>query len=123
MPDATHLLVTRIEGTTADHIRFGSNELASSEVVTRISDQLTEMVDAGNVNLLLDIRDVAHIDSQMLGILVTIQNKVQVKGGGIHLVGPTRNVQTMLEISHLNKIFPVHATLEDALVSIGQSDS
>ena len=121
MPDAADLMVTRIEGTTGDLIRFGSNKLADSEIVTKICDQLTQMVEDGNVSLILDISDVAQIGSEMLGILVTIHNKAELKGGGVHLLRPTPNVQTMLQISKLDKIFPVHTELDDAVASLGQS--
>ena len=118
MPDAADLMVTRIEDTTADLIRFGSNELADSDVVTKIVDQLSAMIKSGNATLVLDISDVAHLSSEMLGGLITVHKEATEKNGGVHLLGPTPNVLTMLNVSKLDHIFSIHATLEAAVASV-----
>jgi anti-sigma B factor antagonist len=54
------------------------------------------------------------LDYSGLGVLVGALRRARADGGWIRLVRPTRAVRQALGITHLDRIFPIHDTLDDA---------
>ena len=71
------------------------------------------LIDEGHADVVLDLRDVAFMDSTGLGEFVTVMKQLQDRGGVLTLTAPTAHVRRMLAISgldHLLRIEPSGAT-------------
>jgi anti-anti-sigma factor len=89
---------------------------------TLTPDALEEMFD-GEVRqgekptnlLVVDLTEVPYMDSMGLGMLVT--QYVRLKGKGIHLIaaGMTPRVLQLLELTKVNTVLPMAATVEEAM--------
>src|SRR6266511_4347265 len=92
----------------------GEIDLAS---VPELRDCLHQTIDAGSRQLVVDLRQVSFIDSEGLGVLVGARRRLLGHGrdGGIQLVGAGGLVLRVLRVTSLNGVFPLHATLADAL--------
>ncbi|HEX2572760.1 MAG TPA: STAS domain-containing protein [Polyangia bacterium] len=69
---------------------------------------------ANRALLILSLERVRFIDSSGLGTLVSLLKNLAA-GGRLHLVDVHDDVQVLLRITRLDRIFPVFSTVEDAL--------
>jgi len=86
---------------------------------------LHQTIDAGSRQLVVDLRQVSFIDSMGLGVLLGAKRRLRGHGpdGGIQLVCADGLVLRILRVSGLDGVFPLHATLTDALGGdSGQAD-
>ena len=75
---------------------------------TRVGEKPTSL-------LVVDLSEVPYMDSMGLGMLVT--QYVRLKGKGIHLIvaGMTPRVLQLLELTKVNSVLPMAATVEEAI--------
>jgi anti-sigma B factor antagonist len=95
----------------------GEIDMASAP---ELRECLYQMIDAGSRRLLVDLRQVSLIDSTGLGVLVGAKRRLGEHGyddGCIRLVGAHGLVLRALGLSGLDRAFPLHASLADALGS------
>jgi anti-sigma B factor antagonist len=93
----------------------GEIDLASAP---ELRECLHQLIDAGSRRLVVDLRQVGLIDSAGLGVLVGAGRRLREQGdedGWIRLVGAGRLVLRALRLSGLDRVFPLHATLAEAL--------
>lgn len=65
--------------------------------------------------VVVDLGDVAFMDSAGLGALIGMRKRLASRGGDLRLARPCPSVKLVLEITRANKIFPISATLGEAL--------
>jgi anti-anti-sigma factor len=73
--------------------------------------------------IVLDLRDVTHIDSAGLGTLVGLYLSARSAGGGIKLADLGSRVNRALQVTKLVKVFEVFDTAEDAIASFNKAAS
>jgi anti-sigma B factor antagonist len=73
----------------------------------------------GNRYFVLNIAGVDYIDSSGLGQMVTIWTSVRGKSGHLTVLRPTKRVQRLFEITHLNTIFEILENEDDAVRKAG----
>lgn len=79
--------------------------------------EVTALVEAGRRQLLLDLRQLTHIDSGGVGALVSSYLHVTRRGGQLKLLCPTERSCRVLRITHLITVFDVFNNEEEALRS------
>lgn len=67
---------------------------------------LMAAINGGNVQLAVDMSGVTFIDAAGIGVLVAAANRARSAGGGLSLLAPSRQVQRLLDILHLDAILP-----------------
>jgi anti-sigma B factor antagonist len=93
----------------------GEIDMASAP---ELRECLHQMIDAGSRRLVVDLRQVRLIDSVGLGVLVGARRRLQEHGdddGWIRLAGAGELILRALRLSGLDRVFPLHATLAEAL--------
>jgi len=74
---------------------------------------------AGNKDrVLIDLQKVSFIGSMGVRTLVTPARTIQRRGGKVVLFAPTELVETVLQTSGIDAIFPIHHELADALAAL-----
>ncbi len=71
--------------------------------------------------LILDISAVDHIDSTGIGILAYTYGTMSRAGGVVRVVGAAGKVLHVLQITQLNRVLPMAASVDDARQSIAAS--
>ena len=84
-------------------------------------DAINELTAQGFANILIDMTDVAFMDSSGFGTLLSASKPLRPIGGTLSLCGCNEAITRMLEITRLNTIIPLYRMREDALDSIKQS--
>ncbi len=70
--------------------------------------------DAPGPRLVLDLAQVSYVDSGGLGALVGVLTSTRAAGGDLRLAGPNERVSRVLKTTHLDRVFHIHATAEEA---------
>ena len=73
----------------------------------QLREQLLKLVDTGSTSLIVDLTGVTFIGSTGIGALIAGHNRVREVGGTLTLRGPSRSVLRVMEITALDKVFPI----------------
>jgi anti-sigma B factor antagonist len=84
--------------------------------------QLLEVIGQGAKDVVVDFSNTTFIDSTTLGVLVGGVKRLRPNGGQLSLVSADRNITKIFEITGLDKVFPIHATRDEALAQVGQTE-
>ncbi len=79
-----------------------------------LKDALVEQLEAGCVYLVVDMDQVAFIDSSGLGVLVGALRRAKERSGAVRLVCSRENVLKIFRITGLDKVFPIFSSVEEA---------
>ncbi|MFL6060812.1 MAG: STAS domain-containing protein [Marmoricola sp.] len=81
----------------------------------KLRDKITELVGAGNHDLIIDMERVDFIDSTGLGVLVGSLKKVRAQDGSMALICSQDRLLKIFRITGLDKVFTIHASEQAAL--------
>ena len=85
----------------------------------RLRERLVELVDGGARNVVVDLGRVDFLDSTGLGVLVGGLKRVRAHDGSLHLVCTQEKILKVFRITGLTKVFPIHATVDEAVAATG----
>src|SRR3954467_8340459 len=80
-----------------------------------LRERLNDLVAAGPADLAGDRDEVEFLDSTGLGVLVGGLKRVRSYDGTLRLVCSQEKILKVFRITGLTKVFPIHATLQEAL--------
>lgn len=83
------------------------------ETAFQLGEHALEALRNVSPDLVLDITDVAFMDSTGLKVMVTIQRRAELAGGSFAVVGASRPVQRMLSLTGLDQVFTLHDSMDD----------
>lgn len=84
-----------------------SGRITLGEGSSALRDMLRDLVSQGNKKILLNLSEVSYIDSSGIGELVSGFTTVQNAGGQLKLVGLSKRVKDLLQITKLYTVFEV----------------
>jgi anti-sigma B factor antagonist len=90
----------REDGVTVIHVG-GELDLSS---VPQLRSCLSDLVNRGDTNLLLDLSEVTFCDSTALGVFVGAHRRVVASGGHIEFHKPPASLRNLLVVSGLDQI-------------------
>lgn len=79
---------------------------------------LTQTIDGGHSDLLVDMTQVSYMDSSGFGTLLGVTKKVRPSGGSVNLIGCNEAIHRMLKITRLNTIFGIFDTEDEAVTTL-----
>jgi RNA polymerase sigma-70 factor (ECF subfamily) len=88
-------------------------------VLASFFSAVRERVDSGARSVLIDLAAVNYLDSASIGCLMDIHRLLQEKGGALRLSGLQPRVETMISMTGVHKIVPLHRDEADALAGFG----
>jgi anti-sigma B factor antagonist len=94
-----------------------SGRLTAGAGATQLRETVRQLAEAGDTKVLLNLADVAFMDSTGLGALAAAAELLRGRGGQLRIVNATGPVRHVFQITRLNKIFPDFADEEAALAS------
>jgi anti-sigma B factor antagonist len=94
----------------------GRLDLLSAPEVKR---RLAQEVAAGRPRLVVDLDGTAFMDSSGLGALIGGLKAARLAGGDLRLARPSEQVQVVLRLVKLDRVFRPYATVEQALEGFG----
>jgi len=82
-----------------------------------LKDKLRSLVQQGQKKLLLNLADVAYVDSAGLGAIVQSYTTVTNQGGALKLVNTTKRIKDLLAITKLLTVFDTFDNEAEAVTS------
>ncbi len=83
----------------------------------KLREQLTELVDSGRYDIVVDMSDVEFLDSTGLGVLVGGLKRVRTHDGSLHLVCTQERILKIFRITGLTRVFPIHDSVAAAVAA------
>jgi anti-sigma B factor antagonist len=80
----------------------------------QLRDVLTSEVSRGARRMILDLADLAFMDSTGMQVLLGVRTVLSVRGGTMALVSPQPVVARILELTGADQYIPVYDSLEEA---------
>jgi anti-sigma B factor antagonist len=90
-------------------------------VLSSFFSAVRQKVEAGSRSVLVDLSSVSYLDSASIGCLMDIHRLLQEKGGSLRLSGLQPRVETMISMTGVHKIVPLHRDEQDALAGFSAS--
>ncbi len=114
MTQLKHVTVTREDGVCVARCadRTSLEELSIAE----LGEEISSLVEAETgIKLLLDFKNVEHLSSAALGMLITVNQAVGRNEGHLVLAEIDPNIYEVFKITRLNKLFEIYETSQEAL--------
>lgn len=93
----------------------GEVDIATAET---LDAEITQVLAGGATHLVLDLSEVAFLDSTGLGVLVKGLKRAREAGGSLAVVVTAERIAKVFRITGLDAVMPLHADL-DAAVAAG----
>jgi anti-sigma B factor antagonist len=76
---------------------------------------ISAIIDDGARDLVLDFSELEFLDATGLGAMVAILKRLRTLEGSVVLVIPTERIYKIFQVTGLDKVFRLYASVEDAL--------
>ena len=93
----------------------GKITIGEGDVILR--EKVQEVLDGGNLNVLLNLEKVSYMDSAGIGELVACFKRAKEKGGVVKLLNPSGKVYDLLQLTKLEEVFETYKDEKEALVT------
>jgi anti-sigma B factor antagonist len=80
----------------------------------KLKEQLGSLIEQDRVRIVIDLGGVEFLDSTGLGVLIGSLRRCRERGGELALAAPKETVQKVLNITGLDKVFPIHGAVDEA---------
>jgi anti-sigma B factor antagonist len=113
----SHLTISEFpNGVT--RVVFAVRNILDESMIHQIGEEVAGLVAAsGNPKVLISFKGVEHLSSTALGMLISIKNKVEGKGGQLRLSDIDSKIHEVFRITRLDTLFKIHADEASALKS------
>jgi anti-sigma B factor antagonist len=84
-----------------------SGRLTVGEAANSAHEYIEQLVAEGARNVVIDLRNLAYIDSAGLGALVSSLTSIRHHGGNLSLANVPKRIQDLLDVSSLYMVFQI----------------
>ena len=99
-------------------VSFIENKILDEANITEIGAALVALVEARQrPKLVLDFKNVDHLSSAALGMLINVNQKIKLQSGELRLVEIKPQIMEVFVITRLNKLFKIFPDREQAMES------
>jgi anti-sigma B factor antagonist len=97
-------------------VEFTERKILDELVIHEIGEELGRIIDeADDLKLLLSFKNVDHLSSAALGMLINLNKQVSAKEGELKLSDISAPIFEVFKITRLNKLFSIHPTMAEAI--------
>jgi anti-sigma B factor antagonist len=90
-------------------------------VLASFFSEVRQRVEGGARRVVIDLGAVGYLDSASIGCLMDVHRLLQEKGGSLRLSGLQPRVETMISMTGVHKIVPLHRDEDEALAGFRAS--
>lgn len=114
---SSHLRIKKTDGVSV--VEFADRKILEELSIQEIGEELDRLVEGeSGIRLLLNFKNVDHLSSAALGMLITLQKKVKDKSGKLRLSDINRQIFEVFKITKLNRVFDIHDTADQAMTGL-----
>ncbi|MGQ9818610.1 MAG: STAS domain-containing protein [Candidatus Kapaibacteriales bacterium] len=97
---------------------FLKGEFIGGDETDELRKTLREITDGPKNKIIIDMGNVTYLNSTALGVLISAHESITKKGGKIVLCNLDKSIENLFVITKLTLVFPIYATLEEAIKNI-----
>ena len=97
-----------------------SGKMAAADNAGRLKDKITSLLFQGEKKILINLAEVAYVDSSGLGEMVACYGSATREGAKMKLANAGNRIQDLLVMTRLVTIFDSHDSEDSALQSFAQ---
>ncbi len=115
MPETQANVLVRKQGSITV-VELADRKILEELAITQIGERLSELVEAEpEPKILIDFKQVEHLSSAALGMLITLNKQLAEHEGQLVLVNIHPQIYEVFKITRLNKLFTIHKSTEDGV--------
>jgi len=112
--DRSHLTVKDSGGVSV--VEFSDRKILDELSIAELTEELGELVTKmKDVKVLLNFKNVEHLSSAALSMLITLNKQVAERKGKLKLSDISAPIYEVFKITRLNKLFSIYETARDAM--------
>ncbi len=113
---SSHLKIKRSDSISV--VEFADRKILEELSIQEIGEELDVLVESEpGVKLLLNFKNVDHLSSAALGMLITLNKKIKERDGDLKLSDINRQIFEVFKITKLNRVFDIHDNADDAMAA------
>lgn len=113
---SSHLKIKRSDSVSV--VEFADRKILEELSIQEIGEELDQIVESEpGVKLLLNFKNVDHLSSAALGMLITLNKKIKERDGDLKLSDINRQIFEVFKITKLNRVFDIHDHADDAMAA------
>lgn len=86
---------------------------ANLDAADHFKSEMTNLIDQGNLKLMVSFENVAYVDSSFLGALVSVLKYALSKEGDVSVVNLNSDINNLFNLIRMNKVFKVYNSEPD----------
>jgi anti-anti-sigma factor len=99
-------------------LRLLSRRLLDASAIFMIEERLTSLIERGNHQLIVSMKEVEYISNAALGVLIGTQKRIRTKNGSLRLADVRENVRKQLGSRQCHRLFQIYDDVATAIASI-----
>jgi anti-sigma B factor antagonist len=97
-------------------VEFTDRKILEELSIHEIGEELGRVIsDTNDLKMLLSFKNVDHLSSAALGMLINLNKQVGAKKGSLKLSDISPPIFEVFKITRLNTLFNIHPTMADAI--------
>jgi anti-sigma B factor antagonist len=96
---------------------------ADVEVAPELKRRLDAVADSGAQAIVIDLSETTLLDSTVLGVLLRTGKRLRATGAELRLVVARPAIRRIFEITLIDRVLPLHGTVEEALAALARERS
>lgn len=114
--EKSHITIRKADNVVV--VEFADRKILDELVINEIADELAGLIQKHEgIHLLLNFKNVEHMTSAALGMLITLRRKVQEARGALKLASIIPDIYEVFKITRLNQVFEIHENEAGALAA------
>ena len=94
-----------------------SGKIMGGPEAGQINDQINNLIDAGKIRIIIDLKHVEWMNSSGLGILIGAITTLRNNGGKMILANVSERIENLLKITKLISVFEIERDVDKAITA------
>ena len=94
-----------------------SGKIMGGPEAGQINDQINNLIDAGKIRIIIDLKQVEWMNSSGLGILIGAITTLRNNGGKMILANVSERIENLLKITKLISVFEIEKDVDKAITA------
>ncbi len=82
-----------------------------------IKSKITELMETGKKDIIINLKKVSYIDSSGIGVLISSLSNLKKAGGSLKIINVYDSVKKVFELTKLTSFFDIYGSEEEAINS------
>jgi anti-anti-sigma factor len=86
--------------------------------IEALKELCSGLQDQGYANIVLDMAEVQHAPSLVLGSIIVLQNRIKTRDGELAIVRATERLKRTLDITKMSSVIRIHTDEQEAIKAL-----